>query len=38
MKKEIYYGPKRIFHLYGGGPFDIPAVDKSKDGDAEDGE
>ena len=30
--------PKDIFHLYGGGPLDIPAVDKGKDGDAEDGE
>ena len=29
---------KDIFHLYGGGPLDIPAVDKGKDGDAEDGE
>ena len=29
---------KDIFHLDGGGPLDIPAVDKSKDGDAEDGE
>ena len=27
-----------IFHLYGGGPLDIPAVDKGKDSDAEDGE
>ena len=29
---------KAIFHLDGGGPLDIPAVDKGKDGDAEDGE
>ena len=29
---------KDIFHLYGGGPLDIPAVDKGKDGDAEDRE
>ena len=27
-----------IFHLYGGGPIDIPVVDKGKDSDAEDGE
>ena len=27
-----------IFHLDGGGPLDVPAVDKGKDGDAEDGE
>ena len=36
MKK--YFGPKHIFHLDSGGPLDIPAVDKGKDGDAEDGE
>ena len=29
---------KDIFHLDGGGPLDIPAVDKGKDGDAEDGQ
>ena len=29
---------KDIFHLDGGGPLDIPAVDKGKDGNAEDGE
>ena len=29
---------KDIFHLDGGGPLYIPAVDKSKDGDAEDRE
>ena len=30
--------PNNIFHLYGGGPLDIPAVDKGKDSDAEDRE
>ena len=29
---------KDIFHLDGGGPLDIPAVDKGKDSDAEDRE
>ena len=38
MKKKTITVQKDIFHLNGGGPLDIPAVDKSKDGDAEDGE
>ena len=41
MKKKIekiIWVQKDIFHLDGGGPLDIPAVDKGKDGDAEDGE
>ena len=36
--EKIIMVQNNIFHLYGGGPLDIPAVDKSKDGDAEDGE
>ena len=36
--EKIIWVQKDIFHLDGGGPLDIPAVDKGKDGDAEDGE